>query len=1116
MITTRCVAKYPAPTPSLFGTGKVLLSVLFSLLLPCVATADMHQAVSLDDNPNRLELLLPASEVLEDPSGKLTLEQVISPEYHGLFTAIPLHEKRFHRDAGVYWFRFSLRNTTSDALRFWLECDNVRLANISLYSPQGDKYLIQRSGNKLINKRWSLQERLNIMRLDLKPGENKTYYMRVEDPSRVRFALKLYTDHTHTVHLGSLSNQLGMVYGVLFALFVYTFNIYISLRDNTFLYFLGVLTAVALQTAANQGTIRILAPGNDLLVNSGSIVAALLHVLASAFFVRRFLFLPINNPTLDKMILASGLVPLLIYIALPLPLPLAERGAVFAGIASTIIIIIASAIRYGRGYAPAIFPLAGGLLLFLPMSLQTLLPENFLPALTNGNLFSLCIMLQMIILACGLGSRIDNINKELSGEISERKRRQMQLLQAQKIARYGDWSWNTITNSFSFSDSAQNILPELSTGTSNDFDKLIERASERERKAIHLAFSEATEGKNGYQAEFSLLHNNGATHYYLTQAEYQRDRRGNKTPQLIGTIHDITERKLADMAHKENEQRWRELADSTFEAILIYQENLIIDANQACDELLGYSPTQLIGTSGELFIGRESLPMLLREIEASAEGAFEFTLQRKDRPGIDAELMSKRGSFNQKKVQIVAIRDISERKQHEQQLRQLGYYDSLTGLANRTLFQQRLEHAISKSERTRQKHALLFIDLDQFKNVNDSLGHDIGDQLLIEVGKRLAERTRKVDTVARLGGDEFAILVEDIKAPYSAAKVAGELLKVMSDPIQVDDYNLQVTPSIGIALYPSNGKTGGELLRKADTAMYHAKSQGRNNYQFYTEKLNQRIIRRMALESDLRLAIPNKELSLNFQPQVDLHSGAIVGAEALLRWKSEKHGLVSPEEFITIAEETGLIWPIGELTLEDSCRQAAMWLKTYPNFGRIAVNISGIQFNHRSLVTTVKNVLQKTNLPADRLELEITEGAVINNVEDAIYIMKQLKNIGVKLSLDDFGTGFSSLNYLKRFPVDSLKIDRSFVADIASNKTDLKIADNIVKLAHDLNLNVVAEGVETQEQLNIIRNIGCDHLQGFLFSRPLNSTEYETILEEESNLYTPEPRSAIIDLSTTS
>ena len=1069
--------------------------------------ASSQATVEINNDPNTYLLLLPHTKVLTDIDRQLSLNEVVSRISSNDFEALAEDEKRFNRTSGSYWFSFSLTNTSDERLNLWLECDNARLNNIELYTDNNNissnlEYtLIDRSGDQYINSSRDRQQRINLLQFNVAANATQNFLLKVDNNSSVHFSARLYSDHSQTIYLGDLNRQLGIIYGILLALFIYTLNIYFTLKDRTFLYFLGVLVAVTLQIACNQGTIKVLLPGTSELVDFLTIFGSSLNIIASAFFIHNFLMLKQHNPSLDKILLATAVLALAVIPMYSWSQAAAEHATILAGYIATIIIILASAIRLHSGYTPAVFPLAGSLFILLPVMAAAVLPESSMPTLTASNLLNLCVVFKMIAWGSGMTSSIDNINKQLSMEVDNRKRREQQLTQAQSIARYGDWSWNTETNEFLFSESAQKILPELPKNSGNSFDQLLQLASPEEQEQLKLSFGSGKAHAEAFQSEFKLQHPDGSIRYYLAEADFHRNRQGEKTPMIIGTLHDITDKRMADFAYQENERRWRDLADSTFEAILIFQDCIIIDANQVCTQLLGVAPADLIGSSGESFMAKNDLPDLLKHISNADNNAIEFSIPRKDGTAITVEIRSKNGSFSQQAAQIVAIRDISERKEYEHKLRQLGYYDSLTGLANRTLFQQRLQHAIGKSKRTNEKHALLFIDLDQFKNINDSLGHDIGDQLLIEVGKRLKLRTRKMDTVARLGGDEFAILVEDIPAPYSAAKVADELLKVMSEHITVDDYKLLVTPSIGIALYPSDGDSSGELLRKADTAMYHAKSKGRNNYQFYTEQLNEKIVRRMDLESELRAAIERNELFLNYQPKVNLQTGKIVGAEALLRWNSEKYGMVSPAEFVPIAEETGIIWQIGEFVLEQACKQAGKWIAAYPSFESIAVNISGIQFNHSDLVDTISAVLDSGKIPPQNLELEITEGAIIDNAEEAINTMQRLKSLGVKLSLDDFGTGYSSLSYLKRFPVDSLKIDQSFVAEIVSDKTDLKIAGNIVKLAHDLSLNVVAEGVETEEQLNMIKALGCDELQGYIFSQPLSGADFNSLFLEQKRLY---------------
>lgn len=1071
--------------------------------LSAQALGDSNNPLAVNADPNQQYAILESSHLLTDPQRALSAADVFAKP---LSAFKPLEDDSLRVQPGATWFRFSLHNTTDRQQRFWIGSAHVFIDYVELFK-RGEEGTPIRSGAKYLNPEWEDPERLNILPLVLAPGESAEYLLRVDTQLQLWFTPKLYSDHSYIVDTTLINFQDGVFYGVLLAMAVFILHLFNSLRDKVFVFYLLYVVGLMFQTAAAEGTVHFFFRDNDLVFASFFVSGSLMNLSMGAFFTRLFLKLPDNNPWLDKVMLALGIIPILAITTVAFSFEQFRLTLVVCGVATLIASCCISAWRVKQGYTAALYVLAANLLVVLAIAVSVAAPEIVLSYMTVSGLLLTAALFKAVILGCGLSALVDNLTKSLSKEVTERTIRESQLMQAQQIARYGDWRWDTTSDLFEFSASALDILPKLPEGErlENDFERLLRRATKRQQESMRQAFTNALRTNQGFDTEFSLLHDDGTTHYYFTRAEFQRDSRGHLTPVLIGTIHDITDSKLADITNRENEQRWRELADSTFEAILIYQDGIIIDANQACESLLGYSPTQLIGTSGESFVTRDHLSEMLGTIKDATNDPIELSLKTRAGNNIMVEIRSRSGAFNQQEVQIVAIRDVTERLLHEKQLRQLGYYDSLTGLANRTLFQERLQHAIDKSKRYAQNHALLFIDLDQFKHVNDSLGHDIGDQLLVEVGRRLKTRVRKVDTVARLGGDEFAILVEDITAPYIAAKVAEEILAVMSEPIGVDEYKLMVTPSVGIALYPTDGDSGTELLRKADTAMYHAKSLGRNNYQFYTEALNEKMVRRMDMESELRLAIERDEFTLHYQPKVDLASGDVVGAEALLRWHSKKFGFVPPDEFIGIAEETGLIWPIGELVLRHACEQARDWLEVYPAFGTIAVNISGIQFNHINLVETLTDVVEKTGVPPNHIELEITEGAIINNAEEAIKVMGNLKELGVRLSLDDFGTGYSSLNYLKRFPVDSLKIDRSFVAEIVNDSTGQKIADNIVKLAHDLELTVVAEGVETEEQLSLIRGMGCDELQGYIFSPPLPEQDMSALLEADVNLYKKRP-----------
>ncbi len=446
------------------------------------------------------------------------------------------------------------------------------------------------------------------------------------------------------------------------------------------------------------------------------------------------------------------------------------------------------------------------------------------------------------------------------------------------------------------------------------------------------------------------------------------------------------------------------------------------------------------------------------------------------------------------------VEDISERKQYEARLTYQANYDALTGLANRSRLQDRLQQAILSAERYAYQLTVAFIDLDQFKFINDSLGHLIGDRLLKAVAERLQSCLRESDTVARYGGDEFVVVINH-SDEAAIALLMSKILASVAEPVMVDGHELLVTCSIGFSLYPIDGLDAQTLLRNADAAMYRAKEQGRNNAQFYTEELNLKIRKRMAMESMLRHALERKEFLLYYQAQVGLQTGAIVGVEALIRWKPGMLEMIPPAEFIPLAEELGLIVPIGEWVLKTACVQMQAWHDAGLPKVSVSVNLSARQFKQANLVEVIAQVLQETGLESRYLELELTESMTMDNVEVAVVTLGKLKAMGIKLSIDDFGTGYSSLSYLKRFPIDVLKIDQSFIRDVTSDPNDAAIARSIIALAHSLRLKVIAEGVETEAQLNYLRVHLCDAVQGYYFSRPVAAIELEGLLRQGKSFF---------------
>ncbi len=443
----------------------------------------------------------------------------------------------------------------------------------------------------------------------------------------------------------------------------------------------------------------------------------------------------------------------------------------------------------------------------------------------------------------------------------------------------------------------------------------------------------------------------------------------------------------------------------------------------------------------------------------------------------------------------------ADRKQAEEEMRRLANYDHLTGLPNRTLFMDRMEQSLARARRSRHPLALLFIDVDRFKSVNDSLGHNVGDQLLYQIGQRLLECVRTSDTVARLGGDEFTVIVEDCTEQQAVPLTCERILSSLAEPILLEGTEVNLGASIGVSMYPADGSTVQALLQNADSAMYKAKERGRNNYQFFTQDMHTKAMKRLSSENALRRALRNNEMVLHYQPQFDTREGGIVGVEALVRWQDPQVGLVPPGEFIHLAEETGLIVPLGQWVLEEACRQVGIWYKS--SRGRrlhVAVNLSVRQFTMQNLRRVVEDALMASGLPPSALQFEITESLIMQDVKASIRILEDLKSLGVRIALDDFGTGHSSLMYIKHLPVDVIKIDRAFVQGIATSEYDAAIARVILTLADRLKFRVIAEGVETIGQMQQLMAEGCHLMQGFLFSQPLPAAECDKLLRGTPDL----------------
>lgn len=577
---------------------------------------------------------------------------------------------------------------------------------------------------------------------------------------------------------------------------------------------------------------------------------------------------------------------------------------------------------------------------------------------------------------------------------------------------------------------------------------------------------------------------------------------------VIAVVRDASQRVRAEA----DRRRLLTILNATPDVVAIFKvDGTLVYLNPAGRQLLGVGlDDPLTGRQLEELLLPSCRRRLHAEVlpQALSTGMWSGELVLQDRSGrelpVSQLLIAHTGAGSEPRYLSTIARDISERKRHEGELIHRATHDQLTGLANRALFEDRLERAIRHAQRHQRMVAVLFIDLDNFKLVNDSMGHAVGDQLLCEIGRRLQLHLRREDTKARLGGDEFAVILEGLVRCEDVEQIVRNLAEALQRPIDLQGREFVVTASIGISLYPDDGATVDMLLVRADVAMYQAKAAGRDNYRFYSPDMNTHSAERLDLESDLRHALDRGELQLHYQPVVD-RQGAIIGCEALLRWQHPQHGVLPPVRFIPVAEESGLIVPIGEWVLRQACRQARAWQMAGLPLRYVAVNVSAKQLRDRALVKAVQSALAESGLSPDALELELTEGSILHGVTDASSILHEIRALGVRLVADDFGTGYSSLSYLKLFRFDKVKIDREFVRDVLTDPGDAAIAEAIAAMARAFHAAVVAEGVETQEQAVLLKGYGCNQLQGFLYGRPLPADAFQALLQEQAS---PSPSSA--------
>ncbi|QFU24702.1 EAL domain-containing protein [Shewanella eurypsychrophilus] len=655
----------------------------------------------------------------------------------------------------------------------------------------------------------------------------------------------------------------------------------------------------------------------------------------------------------------------------------------------------------------------------------------------------------------------------------------------------GMWDWHIEKNQVFRSNISNPIL------LGNNVKTLLNIIHPKDRPKVENLLEAHLTGKTVFfEAEYRIKNEDGSWMWLLDRGKVTETDNQNRAVRMTGTLRDITAKKQTDNTLRLSAQ----VLDSMREAVIVGDNNhQIISVNPAFTTITGFSFEEVLNKHILDFASNKKAfsqyRKVQRELSTNHYWSGESTIVHSDGRQIPTWLeVTKIDDHHGNNDYFVAVfNDISARKKAEEDLRFLANYDALTGLPNRSLFQDRIQHATKQANRTNRLVALLFIDLDRFKYINDSMGHHVGDQLLKSVAQRLRNIVRQGDTVARIGGDEFTIILENLSKQSAAKQVSDKIIQAFNTPFTLEGNQFSVSSSIGISLYPNDANSSEELIKFADTAMYHAKSQGRNNYQFYLPEMNEVVSRHVQIEAGLKQAIERNELYLVYQPKYTIREHKITGFEALLRWHSTELGSITPMEFIPVAEEIGMIEKIGHWVLNQACQQLSAWHQMGYTELNIAVNLSAKQLK-TDLVSIVEVALGVANLPASALELEITESSIMNNPADAITIFTQLKTLGIALAIDDFGTGYSSLSYLKRFPVDTLKIDKEFIHDIDSQQADATITTAIIAMAKSLQLEVVAEGVENQQQLELLTLQECDQVQGFLFSKPRKATECTELL----------------------
>ncbi len=666
------------------------------------------------------------------------------------------------------------------------------------------------------------------------------------------------------------------------------------------------------------------------------------------------------------------------------------------------------------------------------------------------------------------------------------------LIQAQELAHTGHWELNLERGTLYWSDEVYRIFGLKPREFGATYEAFLSYVHPDDVDLVNRAYNESVKNRSDYQITHRVVRQDGEIRYVEEHCSHDFDPAG-KVLRSIGTVHDITEQKLA----QEQLQLAGKVLENTTNGVLITDAHQqIVYVNESLCRISGYRPEEMKGQYPTLLSSgwhdEAYYAKMWRSIEETGQWRGEIRDRRKNGEAYVAEisifvLKNEAGTV----TNYIAISDdITEKKEREELIHSLAYYDSLTDLPNRVLFRQRFEKAIEQAARRQTGCALLFFDLDNFKNINDTLGHIVGDRLLKAVGERLKKVLKSEEQISRLGGDEFTVVVEECRDPVEIAHVAEQVSRALTLPFEIGGNELFIGASIGISVYPTDGTDCDTLIKAADTAMYHVKDRGKSSYQFFTEELNRMTTERMMIENELRQATQRNEMFLVYQPKIELATGRVYGMEALLRWNHPEMGFVPPSKFIPVAEETGQINQVGTwAALQALLDTRRLHLAGFDELV-VSINVSGVQLGQENFVSVLLSALVHTEIDRTRVEIEITESSLMERVDEVKEKLESVNAQGVQLSIDDFGTGYSSLSYLKKLPVQTLKIDRSFIDEIVDDPDDRSITSSIISLAHNMGMEVVAEGTETAEQVEVLKTLGCENAQGYYYARPMPYDEF--------------------------